>query len=217
MCELNDLNDRLSALAKPPGQRPSADVIAEDLRRGAAALKRRRARRASFGAAVAMATLGVSVAVLGHPGLGDPAPKEQTKASRSTGGALALVAYHGKQLPGFKVRQIPAGYVLQGSTANVLAISKPGDHSSVDDFRQKLVVTVTADTAAERIHGARIEVGGHQGALRTGHDGVTMLQYRSGKHLVNVQAWSNVRLTREQVVRFAEGITVTGHAENVLG
>jgi hypothetical protein len=212
-----DVNDRLTALAKRPGQVPSAEIIAADLRRGAAALRRRRARRASFGAAAAISTLGVSVAVLGHPGVEHPASKEPTTISTPTGRGLALVAYHGKQLPGFEVRQIPVGYVLQGSTPNVLAIAAPGDHSSVDDFRRKLVVTVTAATPGERIHGAHVEIGGQPGVIRTGSDGVTMLQYHSGKRLVNVQAWSNLRLTREQVVRFAQGITVTGHAKNVLG
>jgi hypothetical protein len=214
---MHDLNDRLSALGQRPGQVPSPEIVAEDLRRGAAALRRRRARRVSFGAAAAISTLGVSVAVLGHPSIQHPAPKEPATISTPTGGELTLVAYHGKQLPGFEVRQIPAGYVLQGSTPSVLAIAEPGDHSSVDDFRRKLVVTVTAATAAERIHGAHVEVDGQPGVIRTGSDGVTMLQYNSGKRLVDVQAWSNLRLTREQVVRFAEGITVTGHAENVVG
>lgn len=214
---MHDVNERLGALGKRPGPPPSAQTIAGDLRRGAAALKRQRARRASFGAAVAIGTLGVAVAVLEHPTIEHSASKEPTSTTRPAGDTLALVAYRGKQLPGFKVRQIPAGYILQGSTPSVLAIAEPGDHTSVDDFRRKLVVTVTAATADERIHGAHVEVGDHPGAIRTGGSGVMMLQYVAGKRLVNVQAWSNLHLTREQLVQFAEGITVTGHAVKVLG
>jgi hypothetical protein len=212
-----DVNDRLTALAKRPGPPPSELTIAGDVRRGAAALRRRRARRASVGVAVAISTLGVAVAVLQQPTSHNPVSKQHATTSKPADGRLTLIAYHGKQLPGFKVRQIPSGYVLQGSTASVLAIAEPGDHSSVDDFRRKLVVTVTEATANERIHGSPVDVGGHRGAIRTGNDGVTMLQYHAGRRLVNVQAWSNLHLTREQVVKFAEGITVTAHAVNVLG
>lgn len=133
---MNDLLDHLAGLRADAPAPTDAD-IAGDLRRGRRALARRRTVRAATTGAFALAVGGVTTAVV--------ASSHQTHHDAPA--STRLVDYTGKQLPGFTIAKVPAGFVLQGVSASVLDIARPDDTSSLDDFQGKIVVTVE-DTAA---------------------------------------------------------------------
>ncbi|GAB3864945.1 hypothetical protein GCM10028801_34770 [Nocardioides maradonensis] len=127
---MTDLHDRLAALrvTSAPTDEPT---LAADLRRGRRAAARRRSVRIATTSAFALGIGGVTTAVV-VTGSHSDAPA----------GGVRLVDYTGAQQPGFTVDEIPAGYVLQGVQAGTLDVALPGDTSSLDDFRDKIVVTV---------------------------------------------------------------------------
>ncbi len=128
---MNDLIDRLATLrsaATDPGAQ--TDAVAADLQRGRRALARRRKVRGATSGIAALALAGTAGAMVVNQSATDP--------------GVRLVTYEGSQPAGFTVATVPAGYVLQGSTPYSLDIARPGDRSSLDDFQNKLVVTVEA-------------------------------------------------------------------------
>lgn len=150
-----------------------------------------------------------------------PGSTSASSASTSTApdstpiqGGITLVAYQGNQLPGFTVTRIPAGYVLQGISQAVLDVSRKGDHSSLDSFVGKISVTVNDAPGPDE--GQVVSVNGHLGRIRN-EDGVQLLTYNDGMHDVEVQAWSDVKITPAQLVSFAEGVTVLATAQTSHG
>lgn len=121
---MNDVLDRLAAL-RPDSFAP-ADA-ASDISRGRRALARRRTVRGAGVGVLALAAAGVAV-VSGSP--------------RGEHTGLDLVAYDGRQLPGFTVAKVPEGFVLQGANANVLAVAPAESTTTIDDFEGKLVVSL---------------------------------------------------------------------------
>jgi hypothetical protein len=61
-----------------------------------------------------------------------------------------------------------------------------------------------------------VSVSGHPGRIDD-QDGVLILTYSDGTHNVEVQAWSNIHLSRDQLVQFAEGVTVLPSAQEGHG
>lgn len=134
---MTDLHERLAAL-HASADLPDDAAVAADLRRGRRALGRRRAVRMISTGALALAVGGVAIAAVTSP-----------NGSEVRHG-LQLVDYHGDQVGGFTVAKVPEGFVLQGSHASVLDVSRPGDHSDLDDFRDKIVVTVESTRPADK-------------------------------------------------------------------
>jgi hypothetical protein len=108
---------------------------------------------------------------------------------------------------------VPSGYVVQGSAPGVLAIAEPDDHSSIYTFVGKLVVTVEEKSDLGTLHGRPVQVGSNAGTIRTGTDGVKTLEYALGDRVVVVQSWKNIALDDQQIIAFAQGITVTSDAQ----
>lgn len=121
---MNDVLERLAALhTDSPHADPAA--VAGDLARGRRALARRRKARGATAVAV--------LAVAGVAGT--------TLAARAPSGTdLDLVAYDGRQLPGFTVEKVPEGFVLQGASSHSLAVARPDNRTTIDDFEDKIVV-----------------------------------------------------------------------------
>ena len=223
-----DLTTRLAALRSDAPGNPDDSTVDADVRRGHAAVVSRRRRRT----AVAGATLGVvgigagSYALTGNgseaphadrfhritvthsPGQAPPSVTRQrpstSVAPTHAAPVLELAAYHGPQLPGFSVKRIPKGYVLQGVSGSTLDIAKKGDHSDLNTFVGKIVVGVDSDTPRT---GTPVTVNGRTGHLRS-DDGVMTLTYSDGSHDVVIQSWSTIHISRAQLVQFAEGVTV---------
>jgi hypothetical protein len=216
---------RLAALHDGPLAAVDDAAIASDLRRGRAALVTRHRRRAgAVGAAaigvVAVSSLSYALASGGSPRASQAAAPRTVvthasgKATSTSTPAIQLLAYSGKQLPGYSVKRVPKGYVLQGISGSVLDIAESGDHSSLNTFDGKLVVML--NDHAGPATGTPVSVSGHPGRIDD-QDGVLILTYSDGTHNVEVQSWSNIHLSRDQLVQFAEGVTVLPSAQEGHG
>lgn len=213
---------RLAALHDGPLAAVDDAAIASDLRRGRDALVTRHRRRAGAVGAAAIGVVAVSsLSYALASGGSSRAPQavvthasgKATSTSASTP-AIQLLAYSGKQLPGYSVKRVPRGYVLQGISGSVLDIAESGDHSSLDTFDGKLVVML--NDHAGPATGTPVSVSGHPGRIDD-QDGVLILTYSDGTHNVEVQSWSNIHVSRDQLVEFAEGVTVLPSAQEGHG
>lgn len=214
---MTDLENRLRALRA--GAAPvDDDTVRADLRRARRALGRRRlARVGSAGVAVAAVGVLAAVIVAGQPGGQKPAATaERTPGSTHTAG-LQLVDYTGAQQPGFTVAKVPAGFVLQGATAYSLDVAKADDHSSLNSFGGKVVVMLQSQDAKFRRTDRPVAVHGTTGYLHTEQGTATTLEYLDGGHDVVIQAWAGLGLTDEQLVEFADGVTVSPSAQAGVG
>lgn len=204
---MDDLEQRLARLGQVPIPVVSESQVRADLERARSARRARRTRRASIAGLALVGAAGAAVVAVtaGRPDV--PAPPTTTH----------LVAYTGTQEAGFTVTRVPAGYVLQGASRGILAIARADDHTSIDSFAHKIVVTVSKASEYPPPEGTRVVVSGHVGAIATSNDGVTTLEWIEGRRLVQVQEWSDIGLSRDELVAFADGITVTSAATNSHG
>jgi hypothetical protein len=224
---------RLTALHDGPPPAIDDAAIVSDLRRGHDALTARRRRRTGVASAAALGVVAVGSLSYALGGSGDSrapqaaasrsaithtpgsaAPTTTKQGTSTTTSTIQLTAYRGSQLPGYTVRQVPKGYVLQGISGSVLDIAKNGDHSSLDSFDGKLVVMLNDYPGPST--GTPVSVNGHPGRIDD-QDGVLILTYSDGTHNVDVQAWSNIHISRDQLVQFAEGVTVLPSAQEGHG
>jgi hypothetical protein len=106
--------------------------------------------------------------------------------------------------------------VLQGTQPTTLDIAAPDDHTSIDSFVDKLVVSLQSHDATTPTAGTHVVVNGQPGIIDVS-DGVRSLTYKDGKYEVAIQCWSNIHLTDSQLVTFAEGVTVTSAAQQPYG
>jgi hypothetical protein len=207
---------RLAALHDGPLATVDDAAIASDLRRGRNALVTRHRRRAGAAAIGVVAVSSLSYALAsGGSSRAPQAVVPRTVVTHASGKAtststIRLLAYNGKQLPGYSVTRVPKGYVLQGISGSVLDIAESGDHSPLDSFDGKLVVMLNDFPGPAT--GTPVSVSGHPGRIDD-QDGVLTLTYSDGTHNVAVQSWSNIHLSREQLVQFAEGVTVLPSAQ----
>lgn len=220
---MTDLLDRLAALRVEPAA-ASADTLAGDVRRGRRALARRRAARGAAGGAFLLVAGGTTGIVISQHGSDappsahhSPAPSRLPASRTPTTTGIQLVDYTGEQEPGFIVKKVPEGYVLQGSNAFSLDIAKPGDHSDLSDFEHKIVVMLQSKDVRLHKEGTQVSVNGRPGWIREPGDGGVILEYNDGSHNVVVQSWTSLGLTQDQLVELADGVTVTAQAQAGLG
>ena len=207
---MSDITDLLERTARWTEVTPSTETVESDVRRGRAALQRRhRTVRISIGAVAAAAVIVAGAVLAGDVGTSGP----------GSGSPIQLVAYHGDQLEGFIVEQIPEGWYLQGSNDFRLTIAQEGDTSSPDAFEGKLVVMLlSASVPQEFPKGDPVEVGEHDGVV-TRHPEADTLTYVDGTgSYIQIQAWKDpLGWTNEQLIRFAEGVQATSNAEAGVG
>jgi hypothetical protein len=231
-----DLMTRLAALHDAPLSPVDDVVVASDLRRGHAALINQRRRRGALAGVAALGVVAIgSLSHLDASGGKQRTPPQAIQASAGTSTLvpaaptsilasqhasrsvplLELVAYHGKQLPGYTVERVPKGYVLQGISGSVLDVAAAGDHSSLNLFGNKLVVMLNDHPGPQ--DGERVTVNGRQGRFRADENGTRTLTYNDGTHNVELQVWRNIKISRDQLVSFAEGVTVLPGAQEGHG
>ena len=203
---MSNVIDQLAGLGTDFEQPAPADIVRRDLLRGRAALRRRRFRRGVTGLGVTAAVAVAAVAVTSA----QPSP-----GPASTG--LDLVAYTGTQLPGFSVRKVPEGFVLQGSNSYSLDVARPDDQTSLDDYRGKLVVILQSKDQGSIPDGKAVEVNGRPGTISKFDPAAAQLYYSDGSHGIVIQAATELGLTDEELVEFAASVTVTAEAQAGVG
>ena len=226
---MNDIKELLDRTARSVEVTPSAETVEADLRRGRAALARRRRGRTiwlSVAGTVVAAVIGTTI-VAGTLGGTDettgPVPSPRIGANQSSGQdrgrPVRLVAYHGEQLDGFIVDRVPEGWYLQGSNTFRLTITPQGDTTSPDDFVGKLVVMLLSSSAPQELpQGEPVRVGEYDGVITPGPPADTLTYEDDAGHFVQIQAWTApLGWANEQLVSFAEGVQVTSHAQAGVG
>lgn len=227
---MSDIKELLDHAARTQAGPPSEETIEADLQRGRIAMARRRRRRViafpiagTLGVAVLTgATLVATNAVSGDPtaapGRSTPPSIQQAKETQSTNHAVRLVSYTGKQLDGFIVDQVPDGWYLQGSSAARLTIAPKGDKTIADNFIGKLVVMLqSADGPQALPDGEPVKVGTYDGVISSGTD-TKLLTYQDDQgRFVEVQATDELGWSNQQLISFAEGVTVTADAVPGVG
>jgi hypothetical protein len=240
--DMTDIEQLLQRVGRSYETTPSADVVEADVIRGRAAMVRRRRRRAAWSAAagaVAVAAIVSGALPAGNePAARQTPPRAQNhhtlpaqqhgsghrQPSRHRHGpgrtkqpAIRLVAYTGEQPAGFIVDQAPQGWYIQPQdhASYSLTIAPEGDTSSSDSFTNKLVVMLLSSSVPQKLpsDGNPVEVNGQPGVVSDGSP-ATVLTYRypDGRY-VQIQAWDNLGWNDDQLVHFAEGVTVTSDAK----
>lgn len=216
MTDLDDLTGRLQRLDTQPSA-TTDEAVRRDLLRARGAARRRAARRFTAGIGVAAVTaVGVTL-VVSNQGTPTDEPPTIAQPSQTPDATVDLVAYTGAQQPGFVVTKVPEGFVLEGATPFNLNVARAGDTSGLDVFEDKLVVMLESSSVTTPPEGTPVEVGALDGWLRNTEGGTWTLTYDDGAHRVVVQAWKTLGLTEDQVIEFAEGVTVTAEAQAGVG
>jgi hypothetical protein len=209
---VNDLKNLLER-ALADGRGPARDADADpsgDLARGKRLLLRRSRYRmlASSAAAAVAAAIAVPIALSGSPA------------------QAGLVAYTGAQPPGYVVKEIPAGWVIQGTNAYALTIAPASDaDQNPDSYLGKLVVMQgefsTADAAADgwvaTTAAGRTAYYNH--GQPSGDGTVTagfVIEQAPGRWLT-VQAPASLAWTEAQFKEFALGVTILATAKPSQG
>lgn len=237
---MNDVKDLLGlALDNAPGEGTQADPRG-DLARGRRLLRRRRMLGAA-GVAGAMALGAVLPLVLqggtpgGHPSaaLGRSHPATSVKASSSPAASaghgpvsshsqVKLVAWTGKQPPGFLVSSVPSGWVLQGNSPWTFTVAPAGDPDTNQySFIGKLVVMLQSSSVTSPPTGQSQPVDGRRGVFQpacASCDGIESLTYlaANGKWVV-IQAPTTLGWDGAQLAKFAGGVTVLATAQQGVG
>jgi hypothetical protein len=219
---MSDINELLARTARSVEAAPSDETVEADLRRGQAALRRRR-RGWAIRYILAVSALVATAVVAGNVGGSHDSIQLGTGAGNGSAGSngmpsVRLVAYHGEQLEGFTVDQIPDGWYLQGSNAFDLTIAPEGDESSPDAFEGKLVVMLLSSSAPQQLpQGEPVKVGNEDGVVSTGEADVLTYVDDAG-HFVQIEAWHRaLGWTTDQLVTFAQGVHVTADAQAGVG
>jgi hypothetical protein len=231
---MSDITDLFHRIAPADDAGPSPDVVEGDLARGRQALMRdhrRRTIRRSMAATSTIAAAAVVVvivaqvggstphraAALGHPPTAVKAhhqTKHHAAANRPTIKPIKLVAYTGKQLTGFTVDKVPAGWALSTSTQYALLIDANGDtNNDPDVFVDKLAVLTQSTDVHGLGKGDHVTVNGQPGVVSNQGKSGLMLSYNDpGGFGVVIQAPASLNWSDQQLADFADGVHVTGNA-----
>ena len=254
------MDDLKSILEKAISVPDEAVDPAADLARGRGGLRKRRMQRLGAGAAglaVVAAVGGVLVTGGGDAGTPAPATALTPSAGPTTPGAtdttapadhslpaVALVAYTGKQVPGYRVGFVPKGWEIQGGDSTVLVIARKGfKNQDIHQWVGKLAVMLESKDAGtetpQPVTKDDLEAWGDDGTgfettvtkvTVNGEDGWIQRDQSTDKkamvsvtfsdtegHRVVVQGPESLNWSDTQWLKFAVGTKVLVNAEAGLG
>jgi hypothetical protein len=223
---VNDLKSLLELALSDgiaPGPARQADPAA-DLARGRRRLRRRRLGAAAGVTAAALCATLVPLAL--HPSGGVTASQPRANAPRpaashtpsapSTPSApkVALVAWEGTQPPGYRVSEMPKGWVVQGSNPYRLTIAPANARDkNPDSFIGKLVVMLQSRDATSPPSGASQPVNGRPGVFQVQADTQILTFQTAGGRWVVIQAPTSLGWDSKELAQFASGVQVLVAAE----
>jgi hypothetical protein len=233
---MSDITELFNSVA-PDGGAPSPQTVEADLSRGHLALARahrqRTIRRSMLAGGSLVVAAGVVVAGVQLSGSSTPksniATKTPTVSQQHPGAkqhqhpsvkpSIKLVAYNGKQLEGFNVDQVPAGWQLSTSTQYALLITKDGStDNDPNAFEGKLAVLTSSVDEHGLGKGDDVTVNGQPGVVSDQGKYGLMLRYNAANGFgIDIQAPAELNWTDDQIVAFAEGVHVTGNAVHSRG
>lgn len=219
---MSDITELFQAIGPDGTGDPAAATVDGDLTRGRVALVRAHRRAVVRRSMVATGSLVVAAAVAvtaTQLGGSSNAPTTANHAGSTKivqhhhANAVQLVDWTGKQLNGFNVDEVPAGWHLSGSTQYALTINSADDSNTDPNvFEGKLTVLLASvDEQSFPANGQHVTVDGQPGVVWNG--GEWMLGYTDAAgHRVVIQAPDALHWTADQLVSFAEGVHVTSNA-----
>jgi len=221
---MSDITELFRSIS-PDAPEPDATTVEGDLARGRTALVRAHRRSVVRRSMLATGTLAVGVVVAvaatqtggGSAATNDAGPVHHTKAHHAAS-AVNLVAYTGKQLEGFTVDRVPAGWHLSTSTQYALLVTANGSTDNDPSvFVDKLAVLTSSSDAHGLGPGDPVTVNGQPGHVDN-QGGVLILRYNAPNGFgIDIQAPPALHWTADQLVSFAEGVHVTGDAVHSRG
>ncbi|WP_331755791.1 hypothetical protein [Streptomyces sp. NBC_01643] len=227
MHDTTDFLGALHALRDSGGQVPaSTDAVAADLARGHRALigQRRRIGGAGFVAlGVVAATMAVAAGPFGesHSSMETQYAAQPSASSRSESPiALQLATYAGAQPAGFRVDTIPAGWHVSSSSAHVFLVVPPGTGNHTQSYFDGIAVMLQGESRLPADSPVtKVTIHGRTGQL--GFSGKREAKWlifpeAAGKSVL-VQVPTKLGLTDSQIIRFAQGISVTKDARAARG
>jgi hypothetical protein len=221
---MSDITELFRTVGPDGADDPAAATVDGDLTRGRAALVKahRRAvvRRsmAATGTLVVAAAIAVTATQVGGSGgsndsTGNGLTQQAAPAHHHKAAAVKLVDWTGKQLNGFTVDAVPAGWHLSTSDEYTLLVTANGStNNDPSVFIDKLAVMLASqeETSFPK-DGQQVTVNGKPGVVWNG--GEEMLGYTDAAgHRIVVQAPDALHWTADQLVAFAEGVHVTSNA-----
>jgi hypothetical protein len=223
---VNDLKSLLElalsdGIAPDPG-RPANP--APDLARGRRRLHRR--RLGAVAGVTAAALCGALVPLSLHSSGGAAASQPRVTAPRPAASytpsapsvppvpKVALVAWEGTQPPGYRVSEVPKGWVVQGSNPYRLTIAPANARDkSPDSFIGKLVVMLQSRDVTSPPPGASQPVNGRPGIFQVQGDTQILTFQTAGDRWVVIQAPTSLGWDSKELAKFASGVQVLVAAE----
>jgi hypothetical protein len=204
--------------APDPGQRvdPGGDVSA-----GRRLLRRR--RLAGAGGVAAAVLAGVLVPLTIHGGGQvtsgtSPVRPLVTTAPAPGPRSIALVAYLGEQPPGYRVAEMPSGWIVQGGGAFALVIAPKADtDTNPNSYSGKLVVMLQSMDAGIPTAGVSQPVDGRPGRLDVQGDTQMLTFQRADGRWVVIQAPTSLGWDGSMLAQFAAGVQVLDNARPARG
>lgn len=231
---MSDITELFKQVAPSADAEPTAETVDADLDRGRQALfrdHRRRTIRRSMAATATVAAAAVIAVVVAQVGGGSGAAHPQNatlgpQTAEPAGGQpsvvkthhkttpIRLVGYNGKQLAGFTVDKVPAGWFLSTSTQFALLIDPNGDKdNNPDAFEGKLAVLTQSSDVHSLPKGTHVTVNGQPGVVTDqGKYGESLTYNDPAGFGVVIQAPAPLHWSDQQIVSFAEGVHVTSDA-----
>lgn len=232
---MSDITELFTTVATDGGA-PSPETVEADVARGHLALARAHRQRTIRRSVLAGGSLVVAAAVVvtavqlngsSTPKRNVSRPTVPVHTSQHHGGnahpatkpSIKLVAYNGKQLEGFNVDRVPAGWHLSTSTQYALLITKDGStDNDPDAFEGKLAVLTSSIDEHGLGKGDDVTVNGQPGVVSDQGKYGIMLRYNDPNGFgVDIQAPADLNWTDDQIVAFAQGVHVTGNAVHSRG
>ncbi|MEU8837353.1 hypothetical protein [Streptomyces sp900116325] len=227
MHDTTDFLGALRALRDSGEQVPAgADAVAADLARGRRALigQRRRIGGAGF---VALGVVAATMAVAGgpfgesHSSMGTQYSAQASASSRSESPiALQLTSYAGAQPAGFRVDSVPAGWSVTSSDEYAFLVVPPGAGNHPQPYEDGIAVMLQGDSRLPAdspvtkvtIHGRDAQLG-----FSGRREAKWLIFPEAAGKSVLVQVPTKLGLTDRQIIRFAQGISVTKDARALRG
>jgi hypothetical protein len=231
---VHDVMEALGALRASGTEYPAgSEEIAADVARGHRAMnRRRRFRVAGVGLTAAVAAAGLSLAVAGPFGAsgsnvaGQQTPPPSASApSSASANVVQLAAYTGNQPVGFKVDTVPEGWKVTSMSREAFVAVPPGtpnrhEQKGVVSFEGAIAVMMQGSSRFPADASlTKVKVRGEDGQLGLTDDKTAkwLIFPDAAGRKVLVQVPVELGLSDDQIVQFAQGVTVTDEARASVG
>lgn len=222
-----DTIERLRRMAPPTGP-VGEDVVQQDVFRGRAAVTR--AHRRQAWAASGIGGLALAAVIAGGIILPSTQVARDTLAAPTSGThpvtvepVMQLVSYAGAQPDGYHLGKVPSGFTVETSDGDNLILAPTGDNAAslpngTGGYSNRIVIS-QQDTFGYEEDRRDVIINGKPAliALSEGDEPATEVQFDTGDHSVSIQIWNTIELTDQQIIDFAQNITVTGNPTTFVG